>query len=310
MESTRLTILAAGHDSLTADFIRRWQKYQHTLPLHVEWADTTHAALERMITGRFDAAFVYFRPDDFQNRDALDELHDVGSCAPTIVFSPVENLDLALRVVGEGAHDFLSPERMTPEELTRSLLFMLQRSQAHRERHAMLFKDPATGLETRAFFLTVAERELLLARRNEVYHTLILYTAGDIPSIAAQSDLQPHFLNAIARELKQGFRSTDLLARFDDKSFVVLAVRSGSDGPQAIRDRVGDRLKALLPVGNIGIAVFDPNDPATLDELFATARGDLDRDREGRAETQTPESRKIAFQKLIGDAFDRFVSVR
>ena len=157
------------------------------------------------------------------------------------------------------------------------------------ERHVAMDKirllsltDELTGLLNRRGFATLAEQQLLTAMRTRNRLWLLFADLDDLKGI---NDLLGHeagdrSLREIARLLRTAsFRAADIVARLGGDEFAVLATEIS----RASGETLGDRFKAAVARTNeapdrectlsvsVGVAVFDPEQPKTLDELIHEA---------------------------------------
>jgi diguanylate cyclase (GGDEF)-like protein len=157
------------------------------------------------------------------------------------------------------------------------------------ERHQMVetirtlsLTDGLTGLLNRRGFTTLAEQQLRTSVRTRNRLWLLF---ADLDGLKEINDRLGHeagdrALREIADLLRNGtFRAADLVARFGGDEFAVLATEvSPTDG-----DRLVTRVEDALGRANempgrpfalslsVGVALYDPERPRTLDELIGEA---------------------------------------
>jgi diguanylate cyclase len=131
-----------------------------------------------------------------------------------------------------------------------ALLARLQAANAELAAHALT--DPLTGLANRRLLIEEAQRMLARAARDG---SRVEVAFLDFDGFKAINDRHGHeagdrFLAAMAKRMREGLRSADLVARYGGDEFVVLAPAdpgSGDDGA-ALRARV-----EALSRGRVGI---------------------------------------------------------
>jgi diguanylate cyclase (GGDEF)-like protein len=142
--------------------------------------------------------------------------------------------------------------------------------------------DELTGLLNRRGFITLAEQQLRTSIRTRNRLWLLF---ADLDGLKAINDRLGHeaedrALATIAELLRAGlFREADLVARLGGDEFAILATEiSRTDGATLVQriddavyraNRTPDREFTLSL--STGIAVFDPENPQTLDELIGEA---------------------------------------
>jgi len=143
------------------------------------------------------------------------------------------------------------------------------------------FNDELTGLYNRRGFHTLCEQHLKLAARTQQGFLLIVV---DLDRLKWINDTFGHqagdrALTETANILKQTFRESDIIGRLGGDEFAILTVQASGDTKQVL----AQRLQAALDAGNnsgdhpyalsfsTGIASYDPEHPASLNELIAEA---------------------------------------
>jgi len=144
----------------------------------------------------------------------------------------------------------------------------------------LALKDELTDLYNRRGFLALAERQLKLARRSG--RSLLLFFI-DVDRLKEINDLFGHSegdaaLKCTAEALETTFRDSDVIARFGGDEFVVLAIEASGHSEAAIRERLTEYLNSAKRRDfdyrfsvSLGVARFDPWDPASIRELIAEA---------------------------------------
>jgi diguanylate cyclase (GGDEF)-like protein len=177
-----------------------------------------------------------------------------------------------------------SGERQTgrTEEINASLeAEIAQRKKAEEQLRALSFTDELTGLFNRRGLLTMGDHQLKLARRAR-RPLLLMY--ADLDNMKRINDKFGHVegdaaLIEAADILREVFRESDIIARIGGDEFVILAVDSDGAQSEALINRIHQRcilanLKKARPyvlAMSAGSAEFDPDQPATLEELVAQA---------------------------------------
>jgi diguanylate cyclase (GGDEF)-like protein len=144
--------------------------------------------------------------------------------------------------------------------------------------------DELTGLLNRRGFASLAEQQMLTALRTRHRLWLLFADLDDLKGINDRlgHDAGDRALSVIAALLKKAlFRKADIVARLGGDEFAVLATEiSRADG-----DTLGKRLTDALDRANadpdsecplslsIGVSLFDPERPQTLEELIHEADG-------------------------------------
>lgn len=141
--------------------------------------------------------------------------------------------------------------------------------------------DELTGLYNRRGFLTLAEQQLRVARRQG--RDLVLFFA-DLDGFKKVNDQHGHAagdrsLKAMAGLLRSAVRDSDIVARLGGDEFTVLALDGDANAAHVIRQRINQRIQALngrnelaAPLSvSLGHVRVTASQSQSLDELLASA---------------------------------------
>jgi diguanylate cyclase (GGDEF)-like protein len=140
--------------------------------------------------------------------------------------------------------------------------------------------DELTGLHNRRGFFALAAQQLKIARRNG--QRALLFFA-DVNSLKQINDRLGHSegdsaIQRTARALRRTFRDSDILGRLGGDEFAVLANEAGPHCQEDILRRLKENLHSeglrepRYPLSiSVGVARFDPQNPASLDDLLNRA---------------------------------------
>ncbi|OGO63005.1 MAG: hypothetical protein A2Z45_09225 [Chloroflexi bacterium RBG_19FT_COMBO_55_16] len=199
---------------------------------------------------------------------------------PIVVTSHLDDKDQAVKVLQEGAQDYLVKGEMDAVHLRRALLYAIERHRTKVMLHHLSFNDDLTGLLNRRGFLSLAKQQLKIAQREN--WELPLFFA-DLDGLKNINDNFGHpegdrALQAMATILKETFRTSDLLARLGGDEFIMLAINAPAAGIQTILARLQRNLDRYNAQNryyqlslSIGVAQFDPRHETTLEELIIEA---------------------------------------
>lgn len=136
--------------------------------------------------------------------------------------------------------------------------------------------DELTGLHNRRGFFALAAQQLKLARRNS-QQALLLF--ADIDGLKQINDRFGHAegdtaIKRVAEVLKRTFRESDVAARLGGDEFAVLANEATGESEDEILRRLHEEAArdTRYPLSlSVGVTRFDPQNPATLEELLNSA---------------------------------------
>jgi len=178
--------------------------------------------------------------------------------------------------LASGASDFIKKPFTVHE-----LVMRVKHVKMQERMRVLSITDELTDLPNRRGFFAFAERQLKMANRTG--RNLVLLFA-DLDHLKKINDTWGHkagdeALVAAAEIFRQTFRESDIIARIGGDEFVVLLVDTPEENFAAIQERLRQNIFAFnerrqgsftLSI-SIGIAVFDHDEPATIDMLLKEA---------------------------------------
>jgi len=147
--------------------------------------------------------------------------------------------------------------------------------------HNLSISDDLTGLHNRRGFLNLAERYL---RSIQGTQRRFLIAFFDLDGLKQINDAFGHNAGSqaiieTAEVLRETFRTSDIISRIGGDEFVVLAKDISEEGEEIVLERLRNNIeihnaKSERPYKlsiSVGIACYDPQNPASIDELLKSA---------------------------------------
>lgn len=167
------------------------------------------------------------------------------------------------------------------DRLAELYALAVYRSRTEAQLRELSLVDELTGLYNRRGFLTLAEQQIKIARRNK--KEMLLFYA-DLDDLKAVNDGFGHLqgdqaLCDAANLLRESFRESDITARIGGDEFAVLALDVPDSRPEALSRRFQKKVSAWNEAGkrrfqlslSVGIVIYKPESAATLEEMIETA---------------------------------------
>ncbi len=183
---------------------------------------------------------------------ALDQVRSSAPGVPIVVLSALDNEELALRAVQEGAQDYLIKGQVTPEAMSRSIRYAVERTRAEATMAHRALHDPLTGLPNRLLFVDRLALALARSGRSSGSVAVLFLDLDHFKSIndSLGHEAGDRLLVHVARRVEGALRPADSVARFGGDEFTILcdAVEDERDAA-VIAERVLAALARPFPLG-------------------------------------------------------------
>ena len=254
------------------DGARCWSDWVHLETFHATtWAGTAAILAAETVD------ILLLDPDlrDSQGAETFRRVQTAAPHVPVILLIEPAGTPLAERMVRDGAQDFLLKNEVDCAPLARAIRNALERHKLLDAARATSMTDPLTGLLTRLAFVTLAERDRLLAERIGRRMMIVLAERVEpaalddsgVPAYGAQGrDLA---LVETADDLRRLAGPAALVARLSHSQFGLAALDTLVESVEEVRSR----LQAVETDRRLvfGAAVFHPQEPVSLDVLLERA---------------------------------------
>jgi diguanylate cyclase (GGDEF)-like protein len=205
------------------------------------------ASLTRLAQGGVDVVLLVMSLSARRGFATFADLRALAPAVPFLFLSDVEDERHELEAVRAGAQDFLVKGHVDGRHLARALRHAIERNRLHAELLDWALVDELTGLYNRRGFLTLATRDLRLARRGD---ETLLVAFADLDDLKRVNDTSGHAvgdraLQDAAAALRQTFRDSDLVARIGGDEYAVLVRHAGPDSAGVLADRLKRYLREL-----------------------------------------------------------------
>ena len=248
MEKVLLVEDNPGHALLLREMLGRTAPAQFAVT-HVARLDE---ALERLGEGPFDLVLLDLSLPDSMGFETFAQAHARMPESPIIVLSGLEDEELALRAVREGAQDYLVKGQVDGNLLARAIRYAIERKRVEAlvrvQRDLGLALGAATGLEQVLRLCVEAALRVSGMDYGGVY--LVDGASGDM-DLAYQQGLSPEFAQGLSR-----LEANSMPAR------MIMAGRPIYSSPQALNlpldaptRREGLRAMSIVPVQHEGQVV-------------------------------------------------------
>lgn len=175
------------------------------------------------------------------------------------------------------------------QRLARQGSVALQNARLHSNLHALSITDPLTRLPNRRRLQIHLDHEVAAARRGRAMAIAVF----DLDNFKQYNDIFGHvagdeILKSFAEVLSHENRAMNLVARFGGDEFMAVLTDTNLEGVQGYVDRVKSRAASNETLGKFGIHVsagiaeFNPDKMANVNDLIRSADADMYRDKASR----------------------------
>src|SRR5712671_6647897 len=187
-------------------------------------ASEPQASLARLARGGVDVVLLAMSLSARRGFATFTELRALAPATPFLFLSDADDERNGLEAVRAGAQDFLVKSEVDGPVLAHALRLAIERNRLHAALLDLALVDDLTGLYNRRGFLTLATRDLRLARRG---NETLLVAFADVDDLKGVNDTAGDGVvyrawPDTAALLRQTFRDSDLVARIGGDEYAVL----------------------------------------------------------------------------------------
>ena len=198
------------------------------------------ASLARVARGDVDVALLVMSLTARRDFAMFSELRALAPGVPCLFLSESKDERQGLEALRAGAQDFLPKEAVDGEQLARALRHAIERNRLHAALLDLALVDDLTGLYNRRGFLTLATRDLRLARRSD---EALIVAFADLDDLKSLNDTAGHAVGDRALQdtaviLRRTFRDSDLIARIGGDEYAVLVRHARPESAGTLDDRL------------------------------------------------------------------------
>jgi two-component system cell cycle response regulator len=238
---------------------------------HVEFVPRLSTALARIARDRISLILADLDLPDSSGPTTVRFLRGAAPAVPIIVLSGIDDVDVALEAVREGADEYVVKGRFSVESLVWLVRLVLERHRRFVSDPGGIGGDDEVNIFASLAALQVIGRHLVRVSDRVGLHLGVVYLGIEAAPRGPWADWDRLVL-WVCNAMRSTLRRCDLISRLGRGELAVLLV---SEGPLA---GAVDRLKQTIADGGvgthvrIGFANYEPEHVAALDELLDIAR--------------------------------------
>ena len=262
---------------LFSEYLDESGAYQY----EISCVDSLYAAVHRLDEEQYDVIVLDLTLPDSQGINTLTSVRKHAPQVPVILLTSVNDEELAVMAIQNGAQDYLIKGQVDGSMLSRSIRYAIERHQAGERENRMAYVDALTGLPNRRLFSDRLNQALSRAHRYEEKVALLFIDLDGFKPVndSLGHDIGDLLLQAVARRLEGCLRKSDTVARIGGDEFtcilphierpadinvVALKIIKALNRPFDLKGR------KIYISGSIGASLF-PDDAADFEELIRNA---------------------------------------
>jgi len=247
----------------------------------LEWVDGLGKGLQKLESGSVDLVLLDLYLPESRGLDTFTTIHACNPGIPIIVLTGLDDRELALKAVRDGAQDYLVKGQFAGPSLVRSMQHAVIRHRIQGDTEGLFWKDPLTGLYNRQGFLVLGEQFLRFADQTGRPLALVCADVDGLEKINREFGLKDGdaALQRVAGALSEAFAQSNLVARVGGDEFASMCL--GSSGwpkwdfkavfEQAVRPHSAEGQRPYSLTVTWGLSIYDPARPCSMATLIKHA---------------------------------------
>lgn len=194
-----IRVLLIEDSDIDATFVTRLLRSNPEMEFEVDRAAMLAEALSMLQSTDYDVAILDLNLPDADGLDSFEQIRALDARIPIVVFTAVDDEDLALEAIESGAQDFMAKGHVTGQMLFRSLRFAIARQLKVMGFKAAADTDPLTGMPNRRHLESQFTELLTASHENNEPMSVALF---DVDHFKRVNDEHGHFIgDAVLKEV-------------------------------------------------------------------------------------------------------------
>jgi two-component system, cell cycle response regulator len=251
---------------------RYWDNWVNMEVLHAASWEQASAILANESV---DIALLDLDLSDSQGVETYRRAQNAAPAVPIVLLVGAQEEFLGLRLVRDGAQDFLVKKEVDCAPLAHAMRNAIERHRILTASRAASTHDTLTGLLNRAGFVTSADHDRKLAERLQRRLLVMVAEPKNLGEIVTAYGEQRRDLGLVeaADHLRSLAGPADLVARIGCTRFGLAIFDTDFESVESAWSRIHGALEEHRI--RCGAAIFSADHPATLDSLLEQAASDL-----------------------------------
>jgi diguanylate cyclase (GGDEF)-like protein len=256
----------------------------------VEHEDGLEGAEARLARGGVDLLVMDLGLPGSKGIETFHRLRLAADRIPIVVLSGLDDQEVAMEAVRDGAQDYLIKGRIEDEALARALRYAVERRRMQDELRQQAIVDDLTGLHNRRGFTAIGEHHIELARRTDRPLAVLF---ADLDGMKAINDSFGHAegdraLQDTADILRSTLRASDAVARLGGDEFCALLPNCPRLQSAVVLGRIDEALqlhrgtRPFVLSLSLGVAIHEPGTKESFEDVIGRADAAMYKHKPGR----------------------------
>jgi DNA-binding NarL/FixJ family response regulator len=278
MNDSVIHLLLVEDNEFDAMVIQKVLSNHDTIDFHICHVTSLQDAQYHSVTNNYDIVLLDLSLPDSFGLESLEKLTPFSLNTPIIILSGIDDEELTLQAVKEGAQDFLIKGMIDKALLPQYIRFALERHHHLQESSNPYLIDEMTGMYNERGFTFLAQQLFKLAKRTGLQFNFFYIELMNLEDISKEFTYDEVHLavNAAARLVKRTFDPLDLTGHTKLNKFSIIALDNGDLTAEQLTkmfyenaDQFQKNHKYPFEINfNVGLVDFDPEQFTLFESLF------------------------------------------
>lgn len=274
----RLHVLLVEDNEFDSMVIQKVLNNHESVLFVVTHVTTLQEAQYHCVTNNYDVILLDLSLPDCFGIETFKKLSFFSLDKPVIIMSGIDDEDLTVQTIKEGAQDFIIKGMIDKALFPQYILFAIERNRHLRESANPYLIDDLTGLYNERGFTFLAQQLLKIASRTNIQFHFFYIELSNLDFITEHFNYdEVHFAMTKSTQLiKKTFHELDLIARTKTNKFSILALHEDGLSSNEISDRFHREVESFNQSFDggftlefhVGLVEYDPAQFATFESIF------------------------------------------
>lgn len=278
MKDSIIHLLLVEDNEFDAMVIQKILSNHDSIDFHVSHVTTLQDAQCHSVTNKYDIVLLDLSLPDSFGLECLEKLTPFNLNTPIIVMSGIDDEEITLQAVKEGAQDFLIKGMIDKALLPQYIRFAIERHDHLQEASNPFLIDEMTGMYNERGFTFLAQQLFKLSSRCEIQFYFFYIELMNLDEISKEFTYDEVHLavTTTAKLVKRTFDPLDLLGHTKLNKFSVIALENGDFTAEAFTKMFYENAAQFQKnhkypfelIFNVGLVDYDPEHFTLFESLF------------------------------------------